>query len=46
MSFRAEQSEAKNLENTHVDGIEILRFALNDNLCQQTDCNLIAYLFL
>ena len=28
MSFRAEQSEAKNLENTHVDGIEFLRFAL------------------
>ena len=28
MSFRAKQSEAKNLENTHVDGIEILRFAL------------------
>ena len=28
MSFRAEQSEAKNLGYIHVDGIEILRFAL------------------
>lgn len=28
MSFRSEQNEAKNLENIHVDGIEILRFAL------------------
>ena len=41
MSFRAEQNEAKNLEYIHIYDIEILRFALNDNLCQQIDCNLI-----
>ena len=32
MSFRAERSVAKNLENIHVNVTEILRFALNDNL--------------
>ena len=31
MSFRAERSEAKNLEYVNVDISEILRFALNDN---------------
>ena len=49
MSFRSEQNEAKNLEYIHIFDIEILRFALNDNLCQQIDCNLIltyTYLFL
>ena len=30
MSFRAEQSEAKNLDYIHVGVFEILRFALND----------------
>ena len=30
MSFRAEQSEAKNLDYFHVGVFEILRFALND----------------
>ena len=31
MSFRTERSVVKNLDDTHVDVSEILRFALDDN---------------
>ena len=45
MSFRAEHSVAKNLGNMKVDVCEIRRFALNDNIRLQKNCQYLYLLF-
>ena len=45
MSFRVENSVAKNLVNMKINVYEILRFALNDNIRLQKNCQYLYLLF-